>query len=86
MKVAIKLFGAFRDHEPSGQVTLEIADGARVADLRQALAAFAAAHWPRFRPGLLEYSAFASETAVLRETEPVPADGHVAILPPVSGG
>lgn len=86
MKVEVSLFGAFRDYEPSAQVTLELPDGAQVSDLRAALHEHAQAHWPAFRPGLLQYSAFASETSVLREHEPLPADGRMAVLPPVSGG
>lgn len=86
MKIEVKLFGAFRDHQPDARVPLELADGATVADLRAALAAHAAAHWPGFRPALLDYSAFASDTSVLRETDPIPADGRMAVLPPVSGG
>ncbi|HRO86742.1 MAG: MoaD/ThiS family protein [Chiayiivirga sp.] len=86
MKVEVKLFGAFRDHQPDGCVHLELAPGARVDDLRLALEAYASAHWPAFCPKLLKYSAFASEKAVLREADPVPEDGRMAVLPPVSGG
>ncbi len=86
MKVEVKLFGAYRDHQPDARVALELADGATVADLRRALETHAAAHWPGFNPKLLGYSAFASETAVLRETDAIPAGGGVAVLPPVSGG
>jgi molybdopterin synthase sulfur carrier subunit len=86
VKVEVKLFGAFRDHQPDGCVHLELAPGARVDDLRLALEAYASAHWPAFCPKLLKYSAFASEKAVLREADPVPEDGRMAVLPPVSGG
>jgi molybdopterin synthase sulfur carrier subunit len=86
MKIQVGLFGAFREFEPAGRVELEIADGADIAQLRTAFAAFAREHWPGFRPGLLAGSAFASESEVLRDHEPVPADGRVAVLPPVSGG
>ena len=86
MNVEVKLFGAFRDHQPDGCVRLELALGASVGDLRHALEAYAGAHWPAFCPKLLKYSAFASEKAVLRETDPVPEDGRMAVLPPVSGG
>lgn len=86
MKVEVKLFGAFRDHQPDGCVHLELAPGARVDDLRLALEAYASAHWPAFCPKLLKYSAFASEKVVLREADPVPEDGRMAVLPPVSGG
>ncbi len=86
MKVEVKLFGAFRDHETESKVILEFAPEARVADVRQGLAAYADAHWPQFSPKLLAASAFASEHAVLREDDPIPADGKMAVLPPVSGG
>lgn len=86
MKVELRLFGAFRDYEPASRVALELPDGARIADLRAAVLAYARTHWPTFRPGLLASSAFASEQAVLRDGDAVPADGRVAVLPPVSGG
>ncbi|MFA5684335.1 MAG: MoaD/ThiS family protein [Lysobacteraceae bacterium] len=86
MKVEVSLFGAFRDHQPDAQVTLDLPEGASVADLRTALHDHAKAHWPALPQGLLHYSAFASEQRVLRENEPLPADGRMAVLPPVSGG
>lgn len=86
MKVEVKLFGAFRAHEAGDRVELELAPGATVADLRERLAAYAGAHWPAFCPKLLQVSAFASDTAVLRDADPLPADGRLAVLPPVSGG
>lgn len=86
MKVLLNLFGAFRDLQPEAQLQLEVPDGACVADLRRAVAEHAQRHWPDFRPGLLARSAFASEAAVLRDGEALPADGRMAVLPPVSGG
>lgn len=86
MRVELALFGAFRQYDPAARIELELAEDARVADLRQAFAGYAAAHWPGFNPGLLARSAFASEREVLRETESIPADRRMAVLPPVSGG
>lgn len=86
MKVTLKLFGAFRSHDPGATVQLELPEGARVADLRAALDAHARAHWPGYRPELLRASAFASETAVLRDAEALPGGVPMAVLPPVSGG
>ncbi len=86
MRVALSLFGAFREFDSSAVVVLELADDARVADLRAALHSYGEAHWSGFKPGLLARSAFASETAVLRDGEAIPADGKMAVLPPVSGG
>lgn len=86
MDVQVKLFGAFRDCQPEPQVVLRLAEGARVADLRAALEAHGRAHWPNFNPALLARSAFASDTAVLRDTQPLPPGVGMALLPPVSGG
>lgn len=86
MKVELSLFGAFRQYQPSAQLTLELADGACVADLRDAVDAHGKAHWPAFQPALLARSAFASDTRVLRDGEVLPTDGKMAVLPPVSGG
>lgn len=86
MKIELQLFGAFRAMQTAPVLTLELADGSSVAALRAALNAYGAQHWPNFRSGLLAASAFASDAMVLREQEPLPADGRVAILPPVSGG
>ena len=86
MKVEVKLFGAFRAHDPGATLELELPDEARVADLREALDRHAREHWPAYRPELLKASAFASETTVLRDAEPVPEGVAMAVLPPVSGG
>lgn len=86
MKVELSLFGAFREYHSGEQITLDIPDGARVAELRAAVHRHGLAHWPTFKPGLLERSAFASEVQLLRDAEAIPADGKMAVLPPVSGG
>jgi sulfur-carrier protein len=86
MDVTLSLYGAFRDYQPDPSVVLELADDARVGDLRAALEAHGRRHWSGFRPALLQVSAFASETDVLRDSDPLPADRRLAILPPVSGG
>ena len=57
-----------------------------VADLRRALPAqFDAEHAERART-LLAASAFASDSSLLRDSDPLPADGALSVLPPVSGG
>lgn len=86
MKIELSLFGAFRGYDPNPSITLEVGDNAVVADVRRALSTHGSAHWPAFKDGLLARSAFASETTVIRDDEPVPADGRMAVLPPVSGG
>lgn len=86
MKIELKLFGAFRDYDPAPYIVLEVAEGAKVADLRRAVLDYATSRWPAFRPGLLAGSAFASDTEVLRDDAVLPVDGRMAVLPPVSGG
>ena len=66
--------------------SVELPDGANVAEAREALAAHAAAHWPACTPGLLRSTAFASEHALVRDGDPLPADGRIALIPPVNGG
>ena len=84
--VTVRLFGAFRELAPEAVVELPLPEPASVAQLRATLEAHGRAHWPAFQPGLLAVSVFASAERVLREHEPVPRDGELAVLPPVSGG
>ena len=85
MDIELELFGALRDLEPGDRMRVPVA-GTTVADLRAALARHAAARWPRVSPGLLKSCAFATPGAVLRDSQPLPADGRMVVLPPVSGG
>lgn len=86
MNIEVRLFGAFRAFDPDARVVLELPDGAIVGDVRAALRRYGETHWSGFGPGLLARSAFASETSVLHDREPVPQTGRLAVLPPVSGG
>ena len=86
MDVQVTLFGAFRDCQREPSVQLSLPEAATVAELRAALGTYGRAHWPNFNPALLARSALASETAVLRDNQPVPAGVAMAVLPPVSGG
>jgi len=86
MKLQVQLFGPYRDFHPLPVLELDVADGANVAGARAALAAHAVAHWPACRPGLLRSTAFASEQALLRDGDALPADGCIAVIPPVNGG
>ncbi|MGB3393624.1 MAG: MoaD/ThiS family protein [Stenotrophomonas sp.] len=84
-QIQVQLFGAFSDLDPTREISVPT-HGEQVADLRQAMGQLLRQRWPQFRAGLLDYSVFADEQRVLRDHEPLPADGRVAILPPVSGG
>lgn len=86
MIVSIQLFGAFRQFHHGEELQLACPGVTTVADVRAALDAYGVAHWPGYRPGLLRTSAFASPTTLLRDGHPVPDDGRLAVLPPVSGG
>lgn len=85
MQVQVQLFGALREAEPDARLSLDV-QGTRVADLRDAVRTHAAAAWPAPLHALVDRSAFASERSVLRDADPLPADGVMALLPPVSGG
>ena len=85
MDIELELFGALRDLEPGDRLRLPV-PGETVADLREALTVYATGHWPRIAAGLLKSCAFATADSVLRDSAPLPADGHMVVLPPVSGG
>lgn len=86
MKLELSLFGAFRAFDSNAKIMFELAEGASIADLRAAVQAYGLAHWPEFKSGLLARSVFASEHSVLRDSELIPPEGRMAVLPPVSGG
>ncbi len=85
MIIELELFGALRGLEHADRMSLQVS-GDRVADLRAALAAYAAAHWPGLAPGLLAKCAFATHSEILRDGDAVPADVRMSVLSPVSGG
>lgn len=84
-QMQVQLFGAFSDLDPQREIEV-VTHGEHISDLRQALRELIAQRWPQFRAGLVDYSVFADEQHVLRDHDPLPEDGRVAILPPVSGG
>lgn len=81
-QVPIRLFGAFRQGHPEGILNVEIAPGARVAELRQAMHDTLDSQSAR---SLLKASAFATDAEVLDDNDPVP-ERELSILPPVCGG
>ncbi len=85
MQVELELFGALRGLEAHDRLQLAV-EGAVIADARDALQAYAATHWPQAAHALLRSCAFATATEILRDPQPLPADGKLAVLPPVSGG
>lgn len=82
-EIAIRLFGAFRDQADDAEIRVSLPDGATVETLREA---FREALSNDNARALLRASAFATDDAILDDSEPVPADRDIAILPPVCGG
>lgn len=85
LDIELELFGALRGLEAGDRLTLAV-NGAHVADLRGALQAHAGAHWPGASTVILASCAFATSSEILRDPQSLPADGRMAVLPPVSGG
>jgi molybdopterin synthase catalytic subunit len=81
MIVHVRLFARARDLAGADSVTVELPDGATVADLRRRLAA----EHPALA-GLLERSALAVENEFAEDLLSLSANAEIALLPPVSGG
>ncbi|AXK71496.1 molybdopterin converting factor [Lysobacter sp. TY2-98] len=82
--VHIELFGALREVVPGARIHTTT-EARTVGELRAQIDAESAG-WPAQARALLSRSAFASTTTVLRDSDPLPDDGRLALLPPVSGG
>jgi molybdopterin converting factor small subunit len=82
--LSLSLFGAFRQFADDSVVALKVPDGGRVADLRSALEHHYADNANAL--ALLEASAFATDTAILNESDPLTAGEALSVLPPVCGG
>jgi molybdopterin converting factor small subunit len=88
MKLSVKLFGPLRPYAPGPGIDLDLPDGARVGDAREAIIAALekTAPGPAAR-ALVTRSALATEDEVLPDDALLPADARsLAILPPVCGG
>ncbi len=81
MTITVKLFAAMRDLAGSDNETVELPDGATVADLRRELGK----QLPLART-LLARSAVAVNHDSADNDKPIQATDEVAVIPPVSGG
>ncbi len=81
-QIPIRLFGAFRQGRSDATLTVEIDTDARVSELRQAMSKALDSDSAR---ALLKASAFATDTEILDDDQPVP-EREISILPPVCGG
>ena len=77
----VLLFAHARDLAGSGELEIELALEATVADLRRALEV----RYPRLAP-LLQRCAIAVDQEFAAEETRIPPAAVVALLPPVSGG
>ena len=81
MEITVRLFAVLREHAGTRELTLELRDGATVADAIDAL---------RLGPlaGLPERARFvtALDREYVEEDEPLSAGAELALVPPVSGG
>jgi molybdopterin converting factor subunit 1 len=81
MNVTVKLFAAARELAGSSEVHIELAPGADVAELRQALAE---TH-PALAP-LTARSLIALNAEYAADNTPITEGNDLALIPPVSGG
>lgn len=81
--IHIRLFGAFRQYGDGSTIRVAVPPEATVTGLREAFAHELEDDNAR---SLLRASAFATDEMVLNETDPVPLDREISILPPVCGG
>jgi MoaE-MoaD fusion protein len=81
VEITVRLFAALREHAGTRQLTLDLQEGATVADAIGALRAGALA-------GLPEQACFvtALDREYVEEDEPLSAGAELALVPPVSGG
>lgn len=86
MKIRIQLFGALREASADGYIDLDIPEASTIAGMRERLARHLAEHAPQIGASLVQRSAFANDSEILRDHDAVPPDGQLAVLPPVSGG
>lgn len=76
MRVTIRLFAGLRERAGAGEVTLELPEGARVADALSAVA--------ELTDGVAVVMAVNREYA--EQSQPLHAGDELALIPPVSGG
>jgi molybdopterin converting factor small subunit len=81
MRCRVELFARARDLAGVAMLTVELADGARVAELRAALGVTCPALEPLLRRSSVAVAGeFAADDVVVTESD------EIALLPPVSGG
>lgn len=86
-KVELRLFGAFRKFSAHPSIEIQVPERSTVAEFRSLLpSALAGPSGAEVVAALVSQSAIASETEILLDESYLPAQGSLAILPPVCGG
>lgn len=81
MTVTVKLFAAARDIIGSASIDLELPQGATVAEVRAAIS-----HQYPAAERLIARSAIALNHDYALDSDVVPQNAELAVIPPVSGG
>lgn len=81
MMIQVKLFAAARQVVDQESITVKLADGGTVGDLRESLAA----QFPQLN-GLLPHSMIAVGTDYCDNDQVLESGADVSLIPPVSGG
>ena len=81
MKATVKVFALARQLAGQESLAVDLPPEATVADLRRAIAD----QYPALA-NLVAHALFAVNTQYASDTAPIPADGELACIPPVSGG
>jgi len=81
MRVRVKLFAVAKELAGSDTLTIDVLDGASVADLRKAVAAKLPALGQ-----ILPHALWAVDTAYADDDTLITQQSDVALIPPVSGG
>jgi molybdopterin converting factor subunit 1 len=81
MQVRVILFAAAREQARSDDVSIEVAEEATIAEIRDALAAAVPA-----LTKIIPHALWAVDRQHASEDTPVTRDSEIALIPPVSGG
>ena len=81
MTVRVKLFAAARELAGAGEIAVEVADGATVADVERAVLAAVPA-----LEKLVSHARWAVDESFAAPNAKIGANSQIALIPPVSGG
>jgi molybdopterin converting factor small subunit len=81
MKVRVQLFAVAREIAGNKEISVEVREGATVADVRDAVIAAA----PDLGP-IVPHARWAVDTQFAADGKVVAATSEIALIPPVSGG